>query len=89
MKGKVIFRVISTIFWIICAIIVCMTVTDYLMVKNKKEPIFCLSHEVIENSDGNTNICNGILYKYYDTVGDGYVSKKFIPIWSKLDDTHE
>ena len=87
--GKKIFKIISTIVSLICIVIVGITLVDFFMVKNNKEPIFCISHEVVENSDGNTNICNGLLYKYYDTAGDGYVSKKFIPIWSNEEDSHE
>jgi hypothetical protein len=87
-KGRI-FKIISSILSLICLIVVGITLVDYLMVKNNNEPIFCISREVKENIDGNTNICNGLLYKYYDTVGDGYVSKKFIPIWSKEEDSHE
>ena len=89
MKKGLIFKVISTILWIIVFILTAVTVTDYMLVKNEKEPIFCLSRDVKEVSFGKTYICNGILYKYYHTVGDNYVSKKFIPIWNKSEDSNE
>lgn len=86
---KKVLKVFSIVLWILCTIVLGITIIDYLLVKNSGEPIFCLSHEVIKNSDGNTTVCNGILYKYYDTVGDGYISKKFIPIWKNIEDNHE
>ena len=81
---------ISGILWTLVAIGIIIIFTDYSLVKNDKEPIFCLKRETKQNVDGNTTICTGFAYKYYNTVGEGYVSKKFIPIWQKgIEDTHE
>ena len=82
--------IISGILWIIVAIGIGIIFTDYTLVKQEKDPIFCIKREVKQNVDGNTEICTGFAYKYYHTVGKGYVSKRFIPIWQKdVEDTHE
>jgi hypothetical protein len=82
--------IISGILWVLVVVGIVIIFTDYTLVKKDKDPIFCIKYEVKENIDGNTSICTGFAYKYYHTIGSGYVSKKFVPIWQKdVEDMHE
>lgn len=69
--------IFSGILWILVMAGIIVILTDYSLVKSGKEPVFCIKYEVKEN----TSICTGFAYKYYNVVGNGYVSKKFVPIW--------
>ena len=73
--------IISGLIWILVIGVIAIIFTDYTLVKNEKEPKFCLKKETINNNNGRTDICTGLGYKYYNTVGNGYISKKFVPIW--------
>lgn len=82
--------IISGILWVLVVVGIVIIFTDYTLVKKDKDPIFCIKYEVKENIDGNTSICTGFAYKYYHTIGSGYISKKFVPIWQKdVEDMHE
>ncbi len=91
MKKEYTFLTLKICLWVLIIGWMSVILTDYLLVKNKKEPIFCIKNEVIASSDGNTHICTGLGYKYYNAIKETYVMKKFIPFWSepKLDDTNE
>ena len=69
--------IFSGILWVLVLAGIVILLTDYTLVKSGKDPVFCIKYEV----KGNTSICTGFAYKYYNTKGDGYVRKKFIPIW--------
>ena len=82
--------IVSGILWVLVVVGIVIIFTDYTLVKKDKDPIFCIKYEVKENIDGNTSICTGFAYKYCHTIGSGYVSKKFVPIWQKdVEDMHE
>ena len=83
MKKNKVFGFISGILWLLVLGCFGIIITDYTLVKKDKEPMFCLKREVKEIPNGNTTICTGLGYKYYNTIGKGYVSKKFVPIWQK------
>ncbi len=63
-------RILSILFVIILLGWLALVVTDFLRVRDNKEPKFCLSNKTVEHADNSkTEICTGLGYKvqkYYE-----------------------
>ena len=70
------------IIWVLIIGWMSIVACDFLRAKKSKDPIFCIKNDVITEEDGNTYICTGLGYKYYSTVKESYVMKKFVPFWA-------
>ena len=60
--GKKIFNIV---FWVIVAILAIIWITDFMRIRDDKDPQFCLSTEVHEFEDGTVTECTGLGYKTY------------------------
>lgn len=60
---KVILTVLKVIILVVLFAWIVIVFTDYFRVRNGNNPIFCLSEETKEYSDGSNYICNGLGYK--------------------------
>ena len=61
--AKKIFDVVFFFFFVGLAII---WITDFINVKNDKDPIFCISQKTHTFDDGTVEECVGLGYKVYD-----------------------
>ncbi|MBR1413238.1 MAG: hypothetical protein IJ574_01025 [Bacilli bacterium] len=61
----------------------CLLVTDFLRVKDEKQPIFCLKEVTKKYDDGEVYICTGILYKVYKYDRDSISAREFGPFFIK------
>lgn len=60
--GKKIFNII---FWVAVAILAVIWITDFMRIRDDKDPQFCLSKTVHEFEDGTVTECTGLGYKTY------------------------
>lgn len=64
-KVKIGKRIFSIVFWTIVAILAFVWITDYIRVRDNKEPNFCISKKTHEFDDGTVKECIGLGYKTY------------------------
>lgn len=65
-KGKKIAKLVfNIIFWVGITVLAVIWLTDFIKIKNEKEPIFCLSEKTHKFDDGTVDECVGLGYKVY------------------------
>lgn len=58
-------KIFNIVFWVGVALLAAIWITDFLRVRNNKEPQFCLKETVHEFEDGTVTECMGLGYKTY------------------------
>ena len=60
---KVLITILKVVVLILILLWIIMVFVDYFRVKNGDKPLYCLSEQVKEYTDGSNKICNGFGYK--------------------------
>ena len=76
-------RVMNIILWIVLFVWMGICLVDFFLTKTDHEPIFCLSKDTTEYSDGQVRSCTGLGYKIYHYERDSYKGIEYGPFWSK------
>lgn len=83
-EKSIISRVLNIILWIVLIAWMALVVTDYLQVKNEKEPKFCwFNSKTTEYSDGKVTECTGLGYKVINYKRATMNAIEFGPFWVK------
>lgn len=59
-------KIFNVVFWVVIVGLLIVWITDFIMVKNEKDPIFCLSTKIHTYEDGKVTECVGLGYKVYN-----------------------
>lgn len=62
---RVALKIWDVVFWVLFVLLICAWVVDFFRVKFEKDPLFCISKEVVEFEDGTVDKCTGLGYKVY------------------------
>ena len=79
-------RVWNVVFWTLFAGLFAIWITDYIMVRSEKEPLFCLSKETHKFDDGTVNECTGLGYKVYTYNRTSIKATEFGPFFISMRD---
>jgi len=83
-KEKSLFsRVINVILWIVLFVWMGICLVDFFKTRALSEPIFCLSKETTEYSDGKVYSCTGLGYKIYHYDRKSFKGYEYGPFWAK------
>jgi len=77
-------QVFNIIFWIVIIGLFIIWITDFIMVKTEKDPVFCISRETYKYDDGETKECVGLGYKIFEYNRDKYQGYEFGPFFTKI-----
>lgn len=58
--------ILNVVFWVAIVGLMIVWLTDFIMTKNSKEPIFCISNKTHVFDDGTVEECTGLGYKIYN-----------------------
>lgn len=76
-------KVWNIALWVILFAWMAICLVDYFKVQNDDDPIFCLSKNTTEYSDGEVKSCLGLGYKVYRYKRTCYNAIQFGPMWGK------
>lgn len=79
MKSKVIF-VLKILVLVVLFLWVVIVFTDFFRVRKGKDPMFCLSNNVKDYTDGTTSTCIGLGYKVIKYERSCLYATQFSPI---------
>lgn len=83
-KDKSMVKSILNIFlWIVLFVWIGITIFDFVQVKGKKDPVFCVSTSEKEYIDGKTTSCIGLGYKVIKYDRESIKAIEFKPIWAQ------
>lgn len=64
-KIDIVKKIFDVVFWIVIIGLIIIWITDFINVKNDKDPIFCISQKTHIFDDGSVEECIGLGYKVY------------------------
>lgn len=64
-SSKIIKIIFNIFFWIAVVVLAVIWVSDYMKVRDNKEPKYCLETKIHEFEDGSVKECIGLGYKTY------------------------
>ena len=76
-------RVINVILWVVLFAWMGICLVDFFKTRALSEPIFCLSKETTEYSDGKVYSCTGLGYKIYHYDRSSFKGYEYGPFWAK------
>ena len=65
-KTNIAKKIFDVVFWIVIVGLAIIWITDFINVKNDKDPIFCISQKTHTFDGGTVEECVGLGYKVYD-----------------------
>jgi lipopolysaccharide/colanic/teichoic acid biosynthesis glycosyltransferase len=75
-------KVWDIIFWVAVLCLVAIWITDFALVKQDKDPKFCIKKETITTEKGTIEACTGLGYKIYKYDTEGLrCARDFGPFW--------
>lgn len=77
------YKVSNIILWIVFIIWAAICLTDFVRVRQLKEPAFCIKKQTTQYQDGVVDSCLGVGYKVYNYKRDSYRAVEFGPFWAK------
>lgn len=64
-KKNILKKIFDVVFWIVIIGLAIIWLTDFINVKNDKDPVFCISQKTHTFDDGTVEECVGLGYKVY------------------------
>lgn len=64
-KKNIFKKIFDVVFWIVIIGLAIIWLTDFINVKNDKDPVFCISQKTHTFDDGTVEECVGLGYKVY------------------------
>lgn len=64
-KKNIFKKIFDVVFWIVIIGLAIIWLTDFINVKNDKDPVFCISQRTHTFDDGTVEECVGLGYKVY------------------------
>lgn len=64
-KRSIAKKIFDVVFWIVIVGLAIIWITDFVNVKNDKDPVFCISQKTHTFDDGTVEECVGLGYKVY------------------------
>ncbi len=64
-KRSIMKRIFDIVFWVVIVGLSIIWITDFVNVKNDKNPVFCISQKTHTFDDGTVEECVGLGYKVY------------------------
>ena len=64
-KNNIFKKIFDVVFWIVIIGLAIIWLTDFINVKNDKDPVFCISQKTHTFDDGTVEECVGLGYKVY------------------------
>lgn len=71
-KNNIFKKIFDVVFWIVIIGLAIIWVTDFINVKNDKDPVFCISQKTHTFDDGTVEECIGLGYKVYNYNRDSF-----------------
>ena len=65
-KKNIFKKIFDVVFWIVIIGLAIIWLTDFINVKNDKDPVFCISQKTHTFDDGTVEECVGLGYKVYN-----------------------
>ena len=69
-----------TTIWLIIFLV------DFFGTESGKDPKFCITHEIIDCTDGSVKVCKGLGYKYIEYNRESKKGTEFGPFWTSVED---
>lgn len=76
-------KIVNVVLWVILFAWMAVCVTDFILVKTEREPIFCFGEKTTTYSDGTVDSCYGAGYKVYNYKRESFKAIEFGPFWTK------
>lgn len=76
-------KFLSTLFWLLVILLMCLWTYEFYRVRNGYEPQFCIKKDVHVYVDGDTEVCIGLGYKVYKYDRYNIVGTEFVSIFAK------
>ena len=64
-KKSIAKKIFDVVFWVVIIGLAIIWLTDFINVKNDKDPVFCISQKTHTFDDGTVEECVGLGYKVY------------------------
>lgn len=80
---EIVIKVLNIILWLILFAWMAICLIDFFNVRNEKDPIFCISKDVVEYEDGTVDVCVGPGYKVFEYKRDSYKGIEFTHLFAK------
>jgi len=77
-------KVLSIIFLLAFFVVVALWITDFIRVRNEKEPMFCIKENVYNYEDGTVDECIGLGYKVYEYKRESITGVQFGSFLQKM-----
>ena len=77
-------KIWDIVFWILVICLAAIWISDFILVKQDKDPKFCIKTQTIETENGNIESCTGIgykVFKYHTKGNEG--AREFGPFWQE------
>ncbi len=78
--------VFNIVFWVAITGLAIIWITEFILVNQEKEPMFCLETTIHEFEDGTVEECTGIGYKVYEYDRETLKATEFGPFFIKMEE---
>ncbi len=83
-SGNIFKTVFNIIFWVALIGLAAIWLTEFILVRNEKEPMFCLEEKTHEFTDGTVTECIGLGYKVFDYNRTSINATEFGPFFIEM-----
>lgn len=75
-------KVLGRLFWIIVVLFMCLWTFEFYLVRNGKDPMFCIRKNTHNYTDGTTEECIGLGYKVYKYNRNNLYGTEFVSMFA-------